>query len=105
MDEPTADEMRIASGALEKEATKWDNEAPTLTSIATTLAGLEMSRIEAGLFQIMFGPYEQCRATVEDRAREGAAEFATMADTLTSLSKAYRDLDSERADSIAQLKW
>lgn len=102
---PTENEMRIASGALAKEARKWDDEAPNLTSIATTLAGLELSRVEAGLFQIMFGPYEQCRSTVEDRAREGAKEFTTMADTLTELSKAYKDLDNERAESFAQMKW
>ncbi len=102
---PTNEEMRIASGALKKEATKWDNEAPTLSSISATLAALGVTRVEAGLFQIMFGPYEQCRNTVEDRAKEGATEFATMADTLTSLSKTYHDLDAERADSIAQLKW
>ena len=102
---PTNEEMRIASGALEKEAGKWDNEAPALTAIATTVSGLELSRIEAGIFQIMFGAYESCRSAVEDRAREGATEFTTMADTLTSLSKAYKDLDSERADSVAQLKW
>lgn len=102
---PTNEEMRIASGALEKEAGKWDNEAPALTGIATTVSGLELSRIEAGIFQIMFSAYESCRSQVEDRAREGAAEFTTMADTLTDLSKAYKDLDAERADSVAQLKW
>lgn len=101
----TEEEMRIASGALEKEAGKWDDEAPQLTSIASTMAGLELSRVEAGLFQIMFGAYEQCRSTVEARAREGATEFTTMADTLTSLSKAYRDLDEERANEFARLKW
>lgn len=102
---PTDEEMRIASGALEKEATKWDAEAPRLTSVATTLSGMEMSRVEAGLFQIMFNAFETCRSTVEDRAREGAKEFTTMADTLVELSKAYRDTDAARADAVARLKW
>lgn len=102
---PTPEEMRIASGALEKEAHKWDAEAPNLTSIASTLSSIELSRVEAGVFQIMFGAYEACRAQVEDRAREGASEFTTMADTLVELSKAYRDVDAERADAVARLKW
>ena len=101
----TSEEMRIASGALESEARKWDGEAPKLASIASTLAAMELSRTRAGLFQIMFGAYEECRSTVEQRAREGAAEFTTMADTLVELSKAYRDLDEERADTIARLNW
>lgn len=102
---PTEGEMRIASGALEKEATKWDGEAPTLSTVASTVSGLELSRTEAGLFQIMFSAYESCRSQVEDRAREGAAEFTTMADTLTEISKAFKDLDADRAESVARLKW
>lgn len=102
---PNEGEMRIASGALEKEATKWDAEAPTLSTIASTLAGLELSRTEAGLFQVMFSAYESCRSQVEDRAREGAAEFTTMADTVTEISKAFKDLDADRAESVARLKW
>ncbi|UUZ61110.1 hypothetical protein [Nocardioides sp. B-3] len=102
---PTEAEMRIASGALEKEATKWDAEAPALTTIAGTISGPELTRTEAGLFQIMFSAYETCRSRVEDCAREGAAEFTTMADTLTEISKAFKDLDAERAESVARLKW
>lgn len=102
---PTEQEMKIASGALEGEAKKWDAEAPGLSTIAETLSGLELTRTEAGLFQIMFDAYETCRSSVEARAREGAAEFTTMADTLVEISKAYQDLDADRAESCARLKW
>lgn len=102
---PTEGEMRLAAGALEKEARKWDAEAPTLSTISNTLSDLELTRTEAGLFQIMFSAYEACRSQVEDRAREGNTEFTTMADTLNEISKAFTDLDASRAESVAQLKW
>ncbi|PVG84787.1 hypothetical protein DDE18_04125 [Nocardioides gansuensis] len=95
--------MRIAANALSKEAEQWDNEAPKLTVIEQTLAGMTLTRVEAGIFQIMFGAYEACRAQVEDRAREGATEFTKMADTLRDIEKAYRDTDAQRADEIAAL--
>lgn len=99
----THHDMRIASGALEKESAKWSEEAPRLAAIASSLDRLTMTRIEAGLFQVMFGAYESCRATVEARAREGTREFRAMSSTLSQLATAYHDLDAERAETIAAL--
>lgn len=96
-------EMRVASGALEKESARWDREAPQLDTLAASLRGLALTRVEAGLFQVMFGAYEACRSSVEARAREGGREFRAMASTLSQLATAYHDLDAERAESIADL--
>lgn len=99
----TPHEMKIASGALKRESAKWAQEQPNLTKIANTLASLQFTRTEAGLFQIMFSAYESCRSVVEDRAREGAAEFGRMSDTLADLSVIYNRADESVAAAAHEL--
>ncbi len=101
----TAEEMRVASGALEGEADKWDDEAPGLDSIHESLEGMALTRVEAGLFQIMFNAYESCRSTVAGRAEEGAKEFRLMATTLRHIAKDYARTDEAEADEYASRAW
>ena len=100
---PSAGEIRVATGALEKEAGKWDAERPGLESISGALAGMQLTRVEAGLFQIMFDAHEACRSQVEQRATEGSAEFHGIAGTLRHVAKVYRAEDDDRAHEIAGL--
>jgi len=62
---------------------------------------MSLTRTEAGIFQIMYTAYEDCRSVVEDRAREGAVEFRLMADVLLDISKSYNDADEAAADEFA----
>lgn len=104
----TPAEMRIASGALKRESAKWADEQPQLKAIANTLEGMQLNRTEAGMFQIMFSAYESCRAVVEARAREGAAEFERMADTLADLGVVYARADDSvaaEAEKLIKERW
>ena len=101
----TDQEMRAASGALITEAGKWEDEAPNLTSIQTALQGMTLTRVEAGLFQIMFDSYEQCRSNVEARAGEGSTEFKKMGETLREISKDYAATDEAEANEYASRRW
>ncbi|MEO5853574.1 MAG: hypothetical protein ABIQ15_13780 [Nocardioides sp.] len=95
------EELRVAGNALNKESRLWSEEAPQLDWIETTLASMSLSRTEAGIFQIMYTAYEDCRSVVEGRAREGAAEFRLMGEVLLDISKAYQDADEAAADELA----
>jgi len=64
---------------------------------------MQLTRVEAGLFQIMFDAYESCRSQVELRAREGAEEFHGIAETLRHVAGVYRTEDENRAHEIAGL--
>lgn len=101
----TDEEMKAASGALITEAGKWEEEAPNLTSIQSTVQGITMTRIEAGLFQILFDSYEACRSNIEARAGEGATEFTKMGETLREISKDYAATDEAAANEYAQRRW
>jgi hypothetical protein len=100
---PTPREIRVASGALEREARHWEEESPRLSGIASTLAGMDLSRVEAGIFQIVFNSYSTLRTALEDRAREGATEFVRIGDTLRHVAEIYRDEDDNQHQQITKL--
>ena len=103
MGDPTAAEVKVATGALEREAQKWDDNAPALTNINVTMAGMSLTRLEAGLFQIVYDAYEKVRAGLQDRAREGASEFAEVGRTLRQVGKTYQDEDNAQEHAYRNL--
>jgi hypothetical protein len=103
MGNPTAAEVKVATGALTTEAQKWDDNAPALTTINVTMAGMSLTRLEAGLFQIVYDAYEEVRAGLQDRAGEGASEFYEIGKTLRQVAKTYQDQDAAQEHAYRNL--
>lgn len=103
MGSPTAAEVKVATGALEKDAGTWDDLAPDLLSCQSTMAGMTMSRLELGIFQIVATSYEELRSSMESRAGEGAAEFNGIADTLRQVSQTYQHEDDDQTHAYQNL--
>lgn len=100
---PSAQEVRVATGALTREAGVWEGAAPALTSIDATLAQMSLTRTEAGVFQLVFDAYESLRSAMADRAREGAREFDRIGETLRAVSNVYLTEDQAQEHEIRNL--
>ncbi|MGV3564679.1 MAG: hypothetical protein ACO1ON_15495 [Nocardioides sp.] len=90
---PSSGEVRVATRALTREAERWEDQSPRLTSINIAMANMSLSRTEAGVFQLVFDAFESLRSTMQDRAREGATEFLEIGATLRHVSDIYQQED------------
>lgn len=86
---PGREQVTVATNALRSEAGEWDEQGKTLGEQGTKVAGMEFGRLEAGLFQLMVGPYNDVIDMVSARCQEGAAAMAEIAGTLRSVADTY----------------
>jgi hypothetical protein len=86
---PSAEQVAVATGALRTEATEWDEQSGKLAQQGAKVAEMEFGRLEAGLFQLMVGPYNDVIHAVSARCQEGAAAMTEMAKTLRSVADTY----------------
>jgi hypothetical protein len=88
-DLPTPDEVTVATDVLRREATVWDDQSGKLARVSTDVAAMEFGRLEAGLFQLMVGPYNEVIDAVAARTREGATAMTEIGRTLRSVADTY----------------
>ena len=88
-DLPTPDEVTVATNVLRQEAGIWDEQSAKLSKMSTDVAAREFGRLEAGLFQIMVGPYNEIIDAVTARTREGATAMTDIGRTLRSVADTY----------------
>jgi hypothetical protein len=93
MSQPTPDEVHIACEALRSEAVQWDGQGEKLRIMSATAAEFEFNRVEAGLFQVMVGAYNDVINAVSARSGEGATAMAEVATTLRSAADIYEAED------------
>ena len=86
---PTRAEVTVATGVLRREAGTWDEQSAGLGAVSRDVAAMEFGRLEAGLFQLMVGPYNEVIDAVSARTREGAAAMTEIGRTLRSAADTY----------------
>ena len=100
---PSAEQVAVATGALRREADQWDQQSRRLGEQGTKAADMEFGRLEAGLFQLMVGPYNDVVHTVAARCQEGAAAMTEIAGTLRSVAGTYDAEDKASEHRIRNL--
>ena len=86
---PSGEQVTVATSALRNEATEWETQGERLGEQGAKAAEMEFGRLEAGLFQLMVGPYNDVIQAVSARCREGAAAMADIAGTLNDVADTY----------------
>lgn len=86
---PSGEQVAVATNALRNEATEWEMLSERLGEQGAKAAEMEFGRLEAGLFQLMVGPYNDVIQAVSARCREGATAMADIADTLNDVADTY----------------
>lgn len=92
MSRPTPHEVAVATGALRIEAGEWDEQSAALGAIAGKVGGMELGRVEAGLFQLVVSPYNEVVHQVQARCQEGQTAMTEIAETLRSVADTYDQL-------------
>lgn len=94
---PSAEQVKVATNALRTEAKTWDEQSSVMNTLSTKVAGMEFGRLEAGLFQIMVGPYNEVVSAVSSRCREGTAAMKEIGGTLRTVANTY-DAEDKAAE-------
>ena len=94
---PSEEQVAVATDALRNEAVEWDAQSATLGELSAKVAAMEFGRLEAGLFQLMVGPYNDVIHGVSARCQEGATAMTEIAKTLRSVAGTY-DAEDKAAE-------
>jgi hypothetical protein len=97
---PTPDQMCVTTDTLRAEASVWDAQAGAMASIPTRLGPLSLTRVEAGIFQVVFGAYGEVLQQVLGRTSEGAQRMREVSATLHQVADAY---DREEATVVQMM--
>lgn len=94
---PEGEQVAVATNALRTEAGEWDTQSAELATLSSKVAEMEFGRLEAGLFQLMVGPYNDVIHGVAGRCQEGATAMTQIADTLRGVADTY-DAEDKAAE-------
>lgn len=100
---PSSEQVTVATNALRNEAREWDTQSGKIGEQGTKVAEMEFGRLEAGLFRLMVGPYNDVIHAVSARSREAATAMAEIADTLRSVADLYDAEDKAGEHRIRKL--
>ncbi|WP_280512276.1 hypothetical protein [Nocardia farcinica] len=96
-------DLEVELQLLENLARGWSDEIePKLNSAATMIDGLKYSRIQFGIFQMMWQEYTETAQYIQDRLREGAARADEMGGALLTVRQTYQQTDEGNAAALYQ---
>jgi len=98
---PSKDQVRVATDALRAEAAVWDRQSSAMGKIVSQANGLRLERVEAGIFQVIFGTYSSVIDQVTARSKEGQQRMTDVANTLHEVADTC---DEEEAENLHLLK-
>ncbi|GLY01716.1 MULTISPECIES: hypothetical protein [Actinoplanes] len=97
---PTAEEVRVATDILRRESLTWDDQSAALAALRARVDGMELGRVEAGLFQLVVDPYNDVIRAVSSRAGEGARAMTEIGDMLVKVADIYQAEDEANEHSL-----
>lgn len=103
MTTPLGPQITVAVNALRAEARIWDDESDALAQLGSKAAGLRLTRIEAGLFQLVVDAYEQVIDQVTARSAEGRERLAQVGVTLRSIADTYEQEEAANEHRLRHL--
>ena len=92
--------LKTVTDALRNDARMWDRQADTMQTLHSTIEGLRLTRLEAGIFQILFSAYDDAVTKFADRCSEGHQRMGEIADALVKNATAYDNREAETTASI-----
>lgn len=93
-------DIDVVTKKLRDEARMWDEQAKTLDGAYHAVEGMSLTRIEAGLFQIIFTAYQEAITHIAGRTREGKKCMEDIADALRENAKAYDRGEEEVTETV-----
>ncbi|MBC2875977.1 MULTISPECIES: hypothetical protein [Streptomyces] len=93
-------DLKVITDGIRTDAGMWDKQSATLGGIHNTVEGLRMTRLEAGLFQILVSAYMDAVDQISSRTSEGRDRTKAVADALAVNARAYDDHEVDTTKSV-----
>ncbi|MBQ0990704.1 hypothetical protein KBX08_11445 [Micromonospora sp. H61] len=103
MPPPSRQQVTVATDALRTEAAEWDRQSAAMSAVVPKVAGMELGRVEAGLFQLIVSPYNEIVQHVSQRCQEGQAAMTEVATTLRKVADTYDEEDRSNDHKLRNL--
>lgn len=97
-------EMKVVINDLRSEAKVWDEQSEAVGKAATKADGLSLSRVEAGVFQLIYSEYDGELEQVVARSREGVEEMASIGDALRKVATGLEENETSNKQQMQNLK-
>ncbi|MFE4327993.1 hypothetical protein ACFRQM_00715 [Streptomyces sp. NPDC056831] len=93
-------DLKIITDGLRTDAAMWDEQSAAIGGVAHKVESMRMTRIEAGLFQIIFTAYDSAIDQISARCTEGSSRMSEVADALIKNAKAYDNHEISTEKSV-----
>lgn len=103
MAQPSKQSIEVATDALRAEARIWDQQAAQMDKAAAQAEHLRLSRIEAGVFQVVFSAYEPAVDMITARSREGQQRMTDVGNTLIQAANTYDQEEQQNEHRLRNL--
>ena len=103
MTPPSKHDVEVATASLVTEGGVWLRQADQLEAISRKADGLRLSRLEAGLFQVVLSAYDAAADQLASRCREGHQRMTEIGVTLRQVAEIYQDEDDDNAHRLRGL--
>lgn len=100
---PNKKQIEVAIDELKNEAGVWEAQSEEIANIATTAEGLRLTRLEAGMFQLIVDPYDSVIDQVIGRCGEGKDQMQAIGDSLRAAAKTYAEEEQENIHAFKNL--
>jgi hypothetical protein len=92
--------FEVATDSLRTEAGVWDAQSAQMGTLAGKADAVRFNRLEAGVFQLIVGPYGDVVDQVHGRCKEAVDRMKEIATTLRQVAKTY---DEEERTGVHRL--
>ena len=103
MTNPSGQSIVVAVETLRKAAKSWDDVHEHLNSAGKKADEQQMSRLQAGIFQIFWNGYQQAATYTRDRLNEGATEATKIGGVMRANADTYEAEERENEHALRNL--
>ncbi|WNI31233.1 hypothetical protein [Streptomyces sp. ITFR-6] len=93
-------DLKHITDALRSEAGMWDKQSVSMGEVSRAADGMRLTRLEAGLFQLVVSNYNEAIDHISARCSEGESRMAEVADALIKNANAYDNHEAETTKSV-----
>jgi hypothetical protein len=93
MPDPTSESVTVKTDTLRAEAKVWDDQSGQLHTISQKATELSISRLRAGVFQVIVSAYSDVVKDVATRGKEGHDRMVDIATVLRRVAADYDRVD------------
>ena len=96
-------ELLVIATSLGHAAGIWNQQAAALQSASARVSDMSLSRVEAGVFQIIIGPYDAVVAQVSARCAEGSHIMRDIASALELSAYKYEQAEETTVATVRRV--